>query len=48
MDRAGRILHRGDKVDHERGIFEIERVEKRRIIRVRLIPHLSMLSMLLV
>ena len=48
MDRAGRILHRGDKVDHERGVFEIERVEKRRIIRVRLIPHLSMLSVLLV
>lgn len=48
MDRAGRILHRGDKVDHERGIFEIERVEKRRITRVRLIPHLSVLSVLLV
>lgn len=48
MDRAGRILQRGDKVEHERGVFEIERVEKRRIIRVRLIPHLTMLSMLLV
>ncbi len=48
MDRAGRILHRGDKVDHERGVFEIERVEKRRITRVRLIPHLSVLSLLLV
>ena len=48
MDRAGRILQRGDKVDHEHGIFEIERVEKRRIMRIRLIPHLSVLSMLLV
>ena len=48
MDRAGRILQRGDKVDHERGVFEIERVEKRRITRVRLIPHLSVLSVLLV
>lgn len=48
MDRAGRILQRGDKVDHERGVFEIERVEKRRITRVRLIPHLSVLSLLLV
>jgi len=48
MERAGRILQRGDTVDHERGVFEIERVEKRRIIRVRLIPHLSLLSMLLV
>jgi CBS domain containing-hemolysin-like protein len=48
MDRAGRILQRGDTVDHERGVFEIERVERLRITRVRLIPHLSVLSMLLV
>jgi CBS domain containing-hemolysin-like protein len=48
MDRAGRILQRGDTVDHERGVFEVERVERRRITRVRLIPHLSVLSMLLV
>ncbi|HKR10503.1 MAG TPA: hemolysin family protein [Pyrinomonadaceae bacterium] len=48
MDRAGRLLHRGDKVDHERGVFEIERVERRRITRVRLIPHLSLLSVFLV
>ena len=48
LDRAGRLLQRGDTVDHERGLFEIERVERRRIIRVRLIPHLSLLSMLLV
>ncbi len=48
MDRAGRLLQRGDKVDHERGVFEIERVESRRITRVRLIPHLSLLSVFLV
>jgi CBS domain containing-hemolysin-like protein len=48
MDRAGRLLQRGDKVDHERGVFEIERVERRRITRVRLIPHLSLLTMFLV
>ncbi|HEX3184693.1 MAG TPA: hemolysin family protein [Pyrinomonadaceae bacterium] len=48
MDRAGRMLERGDTVDHEHGVFEIERVERRRIIRVRLIPHLTVLSMLLV
>jgi CBS domain containing-hemolysin-like protein len=48
MDRAGRLLQRGDKVDHERGVFEIERVERRRITRVRLIPHLSLLSVFLV
>jgi CBS domain containing-hemolysin-like protein len=48
MDRAGRILQRGDTVEHERGVFEIERVERRRILRIRLIPHLSLLSVLLV
>src|SRR5689334_7320693 len=47
MDRAGRMLERGDTVDHETGVFEIERVEKRRIMRIRLIPHLSVLSVLL-
>lgn len=48
MDRAGRILQRGDTVHHEGGVFEIERVERLRITRVRLIPHLTVLSMLLV
>ena len=48
MDRAGRVLQHGDKVDHEHGVFEVERVERRRITRVRLIPHLSVLSVLLV
>lgn len=48
MDRAGRLLQRGDRVEHEHGVFEIERVERRRITRVRLIPHLSVLSVLLV
>ena len=48
MDRAGRILQRGDTVEHERGVFEIERVERRRILRIRLIPHLSLLSVLIV
>ena len=48
MDRAGRILQRGDTVHHQGGVFEIERVERLRITRVRLIPHLTVLSMLLV
>jgi CBS domain containing-hemolysin-like protein len=39
MARAGRVLQRGDKVDHEGGVFEIERVEMRRISRVRLTPR---------
>src|SRR6266700_2732091 len=39
MDCAGRVLERGDRVEHEGGIFEIERVDKRRISRIRLIPR---------
>ncbi len=39
MDCAGRVLQRGDRVDHEGAIFEIERVDKRRISRIRLIPR---------
>lgn len=38
MDRAGRVLQRGDRVEHEGGLFEIERVDKRRISHIRLIP----------
>ena len=48
LERAGRILQRGDRVEHEHGVFEIERVERRRITRVRLIPHLTVLSVFLV
>jgi CBS domain containing-hemolysin-like protein len=48
LDRAGRILQRGDRVEHESGVFEIERVERRRITRVRLISHLSLVSALFV
>jgi CBS domain containing-hemolysin-like protein len=48
LERAGRILQRGDRVEHARGVFEIERVERRRITRVRLIPHLTLLSVFLV
>ena len=48
LERAGRILQRGDRVQHEHGVFEIERVERRRITRVRLIPHLTVLSVFLV
>jgi CBS domain containing-hemolysin-like protein len=48
LHRSGRILQRGDRVEHAHGVFEIERVERRRITRVRLIPHLSsILSVLL-
>jgi CBS domain containing-hemolysin-like protein len=39
MDRAGRVLQRGDRVEHEGSVFEIERVDKRRVTRIRLIPH---------
>jgi CBS domain containing-hemolysin-like protein len=39
MDHAGRLLEQGDKVDHECGIFEIDRVDNRRISRIRLVPR---------
>ena len=35
----GRILQRGDKVEYEGSLFEIERVDRRRITRIRLIPR---------
>lgn len=38
MERAGRILDCGDKVEHEGCVFEVERVDKRRITRIRFIP----------
>lgn len=37
MERAGRILQSGDKVEHDGCVFEVERVDKRRITRIRLI-----------
>ena len=47
LNRAGRILQQGDRVEHDQSVFEIERVEHRRITRVRLIPHLAVLSVFL-
>lgn len=35
MDRAGRILQRGDKVEYQGYVFEIERLDGRRISRIR-------------
>jgi len=39
MDRAGRVLDKGDIVEHEIGIFEIERLDERRISRIRFTPR---------
>jgi len=39
MDRAGRILKTEDKVEHDNGVFEIERVDGRRITRIRFVPR---------
>ncbi len=39
LERSGRVLQRGDRVEHESGVFEIERVDRRRISRIRLIPR---------
>lgn len=38
MARAGRVLKLGDRVEHDSGVFTIERVENRRIARVRFVP----------
>jgi CBS domain containing-hemolysin-like protein len=38
MDSAGRVLELGDKVEHGKGLFEIQRMEGRRISRVRFTP----------
>ncbi|HET6977329.1 MAG TPA: hemolysin family protein [Pyrinomonadaceae bacterium] len=38
MTSAGRILNVGDEVDHESGTFRVERVDGRRILRVRFQP----------
>jgi len=38
MEAAGRVLEVGDKVEHEKGTFEIQRMDGRRISRVRFTP----------
>ncbi len=38
MERAGRLLRPGDEVAHEGAVFRVERVEGRRIRRVRFAP----------
>lgn len=39
MAEAGRVLNMGDEVRHESGIFHIEKVDGRRILRVRFLPN---------
>ena len=39
MERAGRVLQSGDRVEHDGCVFEVERVDKRRITRIRLTPR---------
>jgi CBS domain containing-hemolysin-like protein len=38
LDKAGRLLRPGDRVDDVAGVFSVERVENRRISRVRFQP----------
>lgn len=38
MKRVGRVLERGDRVEHQGVVFEVERVDKRRATRIRLTP----------
>ena len=38
LARAGRVLEPGDEVPVEEGVFRVERVERRRIVRIRFTP----------
>ncbi len=38
MAKAGRVLGPGDSVEHDTGLFTVERVDNRRIIRIRFDP----------
>lgn len=38
MARAGRVLAPGDTVEDEAGVFTVERVDNRRIVRIRFVP----------
>ena len=38
MSRAGRVLKTGEEVQHESGVFRVEKVEGRRVTRVRFLP----------
>ena len=39
LAKAGRLLRPGDRIEHTSGVFSVERVEKRRISRVRFRPQ---------
>ncbi|HET6892439.1 MAG TPA: hemolysin family protein [Pyrinomonadaceae bacterium] len=39
MAEAGRVLNVGDVVKHDSGIFRVEKVDGRRILRVRFVPN---------
>ncbi|HEV3470623.1 MAG TPA: hemolysin family protein [Pyrinomonadaceae bacterium] len=39
MAKAGRLLKAGDRVEHDGALFQVERVERRRVRRVRLTPR---------
>ena len=41
MNKAGRVLAVGDEVQHESGTFHIEKVDGRRILRVRFQPRVN-------
>jgi CBS domain containing-hemolysin-like protein len=38
MSRAGRVLQAGEEIEHESGVFCVEKVEGHRITRVRFLP----------
>jgi CBS domain containing-hemolysin-like protein len=42
LSKAGRLLRPGDRINDSAGVFSVERVEKRRISRVRFTPSASL------
>jgi CBS domain containing-hemolysin-like protein len=41
LAKAGRLLEPGDTIEHDGAIFKVERVERRRIRRIRFTPPRS-------
>jgi len=39
LSEAGRVLEAGDEVPIKEGVFKVERLERRRIVRIRFTPE---------
>ena len=39
MAKAGRVLHSGDEIKHDTGVFRVEKVNGRQVQKVRFLPQ---------